>query len=219
MLSLVSFFAVTAMWASLTEAYKIYVTAPTAKTNSTAELTLNVKNRNAIGTWSCELVLPTGVTFESFSLVDARYPEAYEAEYTAEDKGNGVIAITVEGAEGVAMTGTDGAAATVTVKISDKATVGENIVTVQAQSLYEPNGSGHTHDAIETKWTIEQGEPAGIKGDVNGDEVVSIADVVAVLEAMAADKTVAEVPAADVNEDEVISIADVVKVLEIMAAN
>lgn len=214
MLSLVSFFAVTAMWASLTEAYKIYVTAPTAKTNSTAELTLSVKNRNAIGIWSCELVLPAGVTFESFSLVDARYPEAYEAEYKAEDKGNGVIAITVEGADGVAMTGTDGAAATVTVKISDKATVGENTITVQAQNLYEPNGTGHTHDAIETKWTIEQGEPAGVEGDANGDGEVTIDDVVAVLTAMANDLKDKQY---DVNKDGEVTIDDVVAVLTIMA--
>lgn len=57
-----------------------------------------------------------------------------------------------------------------------------------------------------------------IKGDVNEDGVVTIQDVVAVLEAMAADKTAAELPAADVNGDEAITIQDVVAVLEIMAA-
>lgn len=55
----------------------------------------------------------------------------------------------------------------------------------------------------------------GVTGDVNGDGVVTIQDVVAVLEMMAADNNDAT---GDVNGDGAVTIQDVVAVLEIMAA-
>lgn len=56
--------------------------------------------------------------------------------------------------------------------------------------------------------------PVAITGDTNGDGTVDIADVVAILNAMAADKTDAQY---DVNGDGDVDIADVVAVLNIMA--
>ena len=60
---------------------------------------------------------------------------------------------------------------------------------------------------------ITAGKPV-IKGDANVDNIVDIADVVAVLSAMASGDTS---PIYDVNEDSAIDIADVVEVLSIMA--
>ena len=80
LLSMVSFFVMATSWASLLEAYQIYVTGANAKTNSTAELTLNMKNRNAINMWECTLVLPEGVTFQSASLITARIPDGFNYE-------------------------------------------------------------------------------------------------------------------------------------------
>lgn len=55
----------------------------------------------------------------------------------------------------------------------------------------------------------------GIKGDVNGDEVVNISDVVAIINTMAGDTTFAST--SDVNGDGATNISDVVKVINIMA--
>ena len=55
----------------------------------------------------------------------------------------------------------------------------------------------------------------GIKGDVNGDEVVNISDVVAIINTMAGDTTFEAT--ADVNGDGATNISDVVKVINIMA--
>lgn len=55
----------------------------------------------------------------------------------------------------------------------------------------------------------------GLPGDVNGDDAITIKDVVAVLEIMAAD---GNNPLADINGDGAVTIKDVVAVLEIMAA-
>ena len=217
-LSLVSFFAMATMWASLTEAYQVYATGANGKTNGTAEITLNMKNRNAIGTWSCELVLPAGVSYESIKLVDSRYPETYAAVLTATSGTDNTVTISCEGEEGVTLTGTDGAVAIVTVKVAADATLGENVVTVKNISLIEAGGTIHTRTSTEFKWIIEEGAAPAVKGDVNGDGEITIADAVTVLNVMAGTETDAtKVAAADVNGDESVTVADAVTVLNIMA--
>ncbi|MCH5169254.1 MAG: dockerin type I repeat-containing protein [Prevotellaceae bacterium] len=218
LLSLVSFFAMTAMWASITDAYQIHVTAAANGTvGGTAELTLNMKNRNAIGTWVCDLVLPEGVTFEEITVVEGRYPAEYGTpQITAVDKGDGIVTITCEGEEGVALTGTDGAVATVTVKIGADVKPGNYTVTVENAKLIEVNGTIHDKKTFEFPWTIEEGAAPGIKGDVNDDGNVDIADAVEVLNVMAGQQTN---PKADVNDDGTVDIADLVEILNIMAGN
>ena len=215
LLSLVSFFAMTAMWASLTEAYKITVTGANGKTGATAELTLNMDNRNAIAGWDCTLVLPAGVVFKSATLVNARYPEAYEAAFVATDNGDGTVSFSCEGAEGVAMTGTAGAVATVVVEIPTDFTPGEYTVNVKNTVLYGADGVEHPGKATEFAWTIEPGPEPGVEGDLNGDGVVNIADAVTVLDIMAAGEYD---PKADLTKDQQVNIADFVSILDIMAA-
>ena len=55
----------------------------------------------------------------------------------------------------------------------------------------------------------------GIKGDLNGDTKVDIADAVTVLNAMAGESPESKY---DVNEDGKVDIADFVSILNIMAA-
>ena len=215
LLSLVSFFAMTAMWASILDAYKITVSGENAKTNSTAVLTLSMDNKQLISIWQCTLVLPEGVTFESVEAVAARYPEAYgtpEIKAVPSEDGR-TIALSCEGEDGVTLTGTAGAIATVTVKIGD-IEPGEYAVTVKNATLYEVDRSSkHDKETFEYTWTIEQGE-TGIEGDLTGDGVVNIADAVSVLELMASGEYSKE---ADLTGDGVVNIADFVSILEIMA--
>ena len=207
----------TATWASLVEAYQIYVTAANGKTYNDAELTLNMKNRNFINTWTCKLVLPTGVTFKSAELVTARVPEGYDAQFVATDNGDGSVTITCTGAEGVTFTGTDGAVATVTVAIAGDAPVGECVVTVKDAKLQEADGvSIHNYETKEFTWTIEEGEDPnpGVTGDLTGDGKVDIADAVTVLDVMASGEFN---EAADLTGDGKVDIADFVTILDIMA--
>jgi len=218
LLSLVSFFAMTAMWASLTDAYQIYVTAAAnGKTGATAELTLNMKNKLAIATWKCELVLPEGVTYESVEAVDGRYPAEYAPTFNVTTGDDGVVTIICEGEEGVAITGTEGAVAKVTVKIASDVTPGDYIVKIKSAQLTEPGESATIHNnnkAVEFTWNIEQGEVA-VAGDLNGDGTVDIADAVSVLEIMAEGSDDA---AADLNGDGKVDIADFVTILQMMAS-
>ena len=215
LLSLVSFFAMTAMWASLVDAYKITVTAPNAKTNSTAVLTLSMDNRNAIGTWKCTLVLPEGVTFKSAEVSGSRYPEGYNAALTPTPANDNEVRLFCEGTPGVALTGTAGEIATVTVEIAADAPVGDCIISVKDAVLTEVNDTEHNQELKEFTWTIEQGEEPGVDGDLNGDNKVDIADAVTVLNIMASGEYNA---AADLNDDQKVDIADYVTVLNIMAA-
>ena len=218
LLSLVSFFAMTAMWASLTDAYQIYVTAAAnGKTGATAELTLNMKNKTAIATWKCELVLPEGVTYEGVEAIDGRYPAEYAPTFNVTTGDDGVVTIICEGEEGVAITGTEGAVAKVTVKIASDVTPGDYIVKIKSAQLTEPGISGTIRDnkkAVEFTWTIEEGQVA-VAGDLNGDGTVDIADAVSVLEIMAEGSNDA---AADLNGDGKVDIADFVTILQMMAS-
>jgi len=218
LLSLVSFFAMTTMWASLVDAYQIYVTAAAnGKTGATAELTLNMKNKTAIATWKCELVLPEGVTYEGVEAVDGRYPAEYAPTFNVTTGNDGVVTIICEGEDGVAITGTDGAVAKVTVKIASDVAPGDYTVTIKSAQLTEPGTSAQIRDnkkAVEFTWTIEQGAEPGIKGDLNGDKKVDIADAVSILNVMAEGTND---PKADLNDDGKVDIADFVTVLNIMA--
>jgi hypothetical protein len=204
----------TAMSASLLEAYKIYVTAgANGKQGATAELTVNMKNKNAIASWNCTIVLPTGVTFQSAELLNARVPEGYEAEFNAVANEDGTVSLSCAGAEGVTFTGTDGAVAKIIVAVAADAPVGDCTVNVKSALLEEPDGTGYNRSNNEFTWTIEEGV-AFQRGDVNCDGDITVADAVTVLNAMAGE----EVPGnADVNGDGEVTVADFVKVLNIMA--
>jgi len=216
LLSLVSFFAMTAMWASLVDAYKITVTADAAgKAGETAELTLSMDNKNAIGIWQCTLVLPEGVTYQGIEFVAARYPEAYNGEITVTPNEDGTVTFACAGEAGVALTGTAGAIATVTVAIAADVAPGEYTVTVKDTKLVEPNDAIHKDTKNrEFVWTIEEGQQGGIEGDLNGDGKVDIADAVQVLNIMASGEYN---EAADLNKDQKVDIADFVMILNIMA--
>ena len=56
---------------------------------------------------------------------------------------------------------------------------------------------------------------AAPKGDVNGDNVVDVADITAVIAVMAAS---ANDPKADINGDGIVDVADISAVISIMAA-
>lgn len=214
LLSLVSFFAMTAMWASLTDAYQIYVAAANGKTGATAELTISMKNKEAnIGTWVADLTLPEGVTFESIETIAGRYPEGYNAVINAVSSEN-VIHIVCEGEEGVALTGTDGAVAKVIVKIDADVTPGNYTVKVANALLTTIAGDIKNGKEFEFTWTIEQGEEPGIRGDLNGDTKVDIADAVSILNIMAEGTND---PIGDLNGDGKVDIADFVTILNIMA--
>ena len=67
---------------------------------------------------------------------------------------NGSVSIFWEGTEGVGMTGTDGAIATVTVEIADTVTSGKHMVVVLNMQCAESNGNTYDKAYTEFKWPI-----------------------------------------------------------------
>lgn len=220
LLSLVSFFAMASMWASLPGYYYLYLTADAnGKTNATATLTLNLKNTktDVIGSWQGTVVLPEGVTYVdgSVAVVSNRYPEGYNAELTATVNEDGSVTFFCEGEDGVALTGSDGAVATFDVQIASTVEPGDFTLTVKDMTRTGIDGTiyGDPNETTEFTWTIEEGTTIAV-GDVNADGSIDVADAVSVLNAMAG---VAVSGNADVNGDGSVDIADFVAVLNKMA--
>ena len=219
LLSLVSFFAMTAMWASLTQNYRLSVTAAeNGKANAEAELTLNLKNTGTFGvlTWACTVTLPEGVTYveDSFAPVDGRFTTA--PTLTAVVNEDGTVTFSCECAGEEVVLGSEGPVATFKVAVGD-VEPGDYAVSVKNESFVIKDGPVElvTPDAGDPyTWTIEAGS-AGLVGDVNLDGTVDIADAVCVLNAMA-EQSVPGNP--DVNNDGEVDIADLVTILNIMAA-
>ena len=60
--------------------------------------------------------------------------------------------------------------------------------------------------------------PVGLlKGDVNGDGTVDVADITAVISVLAASETAVSSPSADVNDDGTVDVADITAIVSIMA--
>ena len=198
LLSLMSFFMMTAMWASLQNAYQIYVTGANGKTGETCDLTLNMKTGDAgVWSWTCTVVLPQGVTFVDAAIDPARYPEDFAATFTATPNEDGTVTFSCFGADTKVITGTDGAIATFQVAVAEDVAPGD----------YALNSF---------TWTIEEGVVA-VTGDVNGDGGVDVADYTFILNCMADEAEASEYPSADVNGDGSIDVADATFVLNIMA--
>jgi len=80
-----------------------------------------------------------------------------------------------------------------------------------------------TNEVSTSDWVIMDnwklfylGESTSIKGDVNGDGAVNVADISAIIDVMAGTSSIA---AADVNGDGAVNVADISAVIDIMAAN
>ena len=216
LLSLMSFFVMTSMWATLASYYQMKVTASAnGKTGETATLTLNLENKNAVTTWQCLVTLPEGVTYKegTFAIVDGRYPEGYNANVVATVNGDGTVTFFCEGEESIALTGTAGAVATFDVEVASEVVPNDYAVVVNNSDVTEVNGTTyHWKTANEYVWTIEQGATV-IQGDLNNDGVVNFTDATSILTVMGTGEYNAS---ADVNNDGVVNFTDYMSILTIM---
>lgn len=178
LLSLVSFFAMTAMWAGLTDNFYVIASGAAGKTGQTAELTLNLLNKNAISSWSCTVVLPAGVEFvEGSAVADAsRYPTA--PALTATKNADGSVSFAcggeVEGSGAAPL-----AVATFQVTIAADVTPADYpVVTKDFLFVLVSGETRNVQDEKEYTWTIEAGGP---NLDINEDGDVNLADAQALL--------------------------------------
>ena len=217
LLSLVSFFTMTAMWATLNDNFKLYFAEnlEAGKVGQKATLVLNMKNttERPIAKWTGKIVLPEGVTYVDGSavVVPGRYPSNYNPQLTVTTDGD--LVLTCEGAEGVAIDGTDGAVASIQVEIASTVAPGNVVLKVDGVVLTEPNDHMINLAASETPWTIEEGS-TGLLGDFNLDGNIDAADLEYIYTLIAGEMYAAD---ADFNNDGSVDAADAEFILAIIA--
>ncbi len=107
-------------------------------------------------------------------------------------------------------------------KVTGEAAQSELVFSIDISKLDQ---GSHTFNFRAQYMFGEWGEPftaeftkSIIKGDVNGDGIVDVADIATIISVMAAgDKIVETVISADVNEDGVVDVADIATIISIMA--
>lgn len=175
---------------TLKEAYKIYVTAENGQVGSSAELILNMKNRTAISTWVCTLVLPEGVTFREASPYydSGRYPEGNAPIFntTVNNDGSVFFTCTLDGEDKPTFSGTDGAVAVVTVDIASTVAPNNYDIIIRDAKLLEPNDATYVYDEQKFTWTIEENAVTygtitfDLNGAVNDEGVPVVIDPITV---------------------------------------
>lgn len=202
---------VTASFANIErQKYSMALADATVTAGKTVQVELSMKNAKAVTSWQTKLALPEGVQFVSVEAAGTRY--AAEATVNSSEA-DGVVTIAWDDEEN-AMTGTEGVVATITLKVAANVAAGTYPLTLQGCTIISDKEWTRTEDFAATL-TVE--EATGLKGDVNGDGSVDVADIQAILNNIAEDATPATAPVADVNEDGSIDVADIQAVLNIIA--
>lgn len=202
---------VTASFANIErQKYSMALADATVTAGQTVQVELSMKNAKAVTSWQTKLALPEGVEFVSVEAAGTRYAAEATVNSSVAD---GVVTLAWDD-DANAMTGTEGVVATITLKVDAKVAAGTYPLTLNGCVIVSDKEWTRTEDFAATL-TVE--EAIAIKGDVNGDKKVDVADVQAILNHIADDATPATAPEANVNGDEKIDVADIQAVLNIIA--
>ncbi|MBO7141221.1 MAG: leucine-rich repeat protein [Prevotella sp.] len=106
----------------------------------------------------------------------------------------------------------------VTSLITDPFEINENVFSNNGSfttaTLYVPRGTKEKYEATSAWNKFQTIVETWLKGDVNGDGAVDVADIAAIIDVMA--KGTYD-PEADVNEDKTVDVADIATIIDIMA--
>ena len=195
--------------AKLTDA--IYANPVTAFLSSEATMTINLKNAQATNAYSFDLVLPEGVTIDSYTLSSRHNGHA---ETMNRNETTGVYSFAVLSLQSKEVEGNDGAIWTLKLKMADNMAEGDYAVKIQNAKYSLTSGSAKvTMPETISKLTIEN----YVKGDVNGDGEADIADAVCIVNHVVGKATpVFVAKAADVNGDGDADIADAVRIVNLV---
>jgi hypothetical protein len=188
----------------------IYADDATGSKGSTTYLTINMKNAQATSGYSFDLKLPAGVTVESRKLSNRHEEHSSSMNYHA-DTGVYSFAVTPSSYE---ISGNDGAIMTLKLKVADDVALGDYAVRIQNAKYSLPLGEEKI-PLVETVSKLLIGNY--IKGDVNGDGDVDIADAVCIVNHVVGKPTPKfNAMAADVNGDGDTDIADAVRIVNLV---
>ena len=193
----------------------IYIEPFTARAGEDVQIEVKLKNAEAATSYGFELVLPEGMTIAVNSdneFDDELTLSSRNSKHSATTNllANGNYKIGVASMSSKAITGNEGTVLTITAHMSEDMAEGDYPIQIASPLLVSTDASKPTILATQTKVTVEN----YVKGDVDGDGVVDLADAVLVINyyvGKAVNLPVAQ--AADVDGDGTIDLADAVKII------
>ena len=195
----------------------VYSNAANGSKGTTARLSISLKNAKSTNAYSFDLVLPDGVTLATDDKGDyiCSLSNRHNGQTpTINNKSTGVYSFAVFSLSGSELSDNDGVILTLKVNIADNVDYGDYAVKIQNAKYSLPSGAAK----------VAMPETVGVltvanylKGDVNGDGDVDIADAVCIVNHVVGKPTPMFVAAAaDVNGDGDIDIADAVRIVNLV---
>jgi hypothetical protein len=193
----------------------IYVVPLKGSTGSNVNIEVKLKNDNSVTSYGFELVLPAGVTISTST--DGNFDDAVTMSgrhkghtLTTNKLENNTYKVGVASLSSKSLTDNDGLVLTIQAHVADNIAEGEYAIGVQNPLIVNTDGTKPAVQSTQSKITIVD----YIKGDVDGDGVIDLADAVLIINHYVG-KPVAKFndKAADVDGDGVIDLADAVRII------
>lgn len=188
------------------------------------ELNMKCAEEN-ITAFQCDVYLPEGVEWKH--TVDKRGKVVYDQPTFNEDRTDesyhsiSPIALNADGSYRMIVYSmaneiileTDGAILTLPLSISEEMEAGDYNLIIKGIVVTDVNKQQTLVDKVVSRLTI----PSYTLGDVNGDDMINVTDVVSVIAYILGDHSSDFIfPAGDINEDGVINVTDVVSIIDII---
>lgn len=188
------------------------------------ELNLKCAEEN-ITAFQCDIFLPEGVTWKSTTdkrgnivydqptFNEDRTDESYHSISPIAQNADGSYRMIVYSMANEIILETDGAILTLPLSISEEMEAGDYNLIIKGIVVTDVNKQQTLVDKVVSRLTI----PSYTLGDVNGDDMINVTDVVSVIAYILGDHSSDFIfPAGDINEDGVINVTDVVSIIDII---
>ena len=193
----------------------IYVDPASGRAGDNVSIKVCMKNANIVTSYGFELVLPQGMSIATTSDGDFDAAVTMSTRHkghtlTTNKLANNTYKVGVASLSSKALTGNDGLVLTIKAHVADNMAVGEYPIMIQNPLIVNTDGTKPAVQNTQSKITIED----YMKGDVDGDGVVDLADAVLVINhyvGKPVNKFITK--AADVDGDGVIDLADAVRII------
>lgn len=155
----------------------------TAKAGEIVTLSVGLNNTANINNFQFDIVLPEGVSIVADEYGDLLVALSTERTTLArhilscEPQANGSVRVVCTSMKNYLFNGNSGEVAIITLKLSDDINAGTYSIILNEIELSTPQMVSYNPDPVECTLTVQGYTPSGVYGDVNGDGIVSIADV------------------------------------------
>ena len=160
----------------------IYIEPANALVGNEVSLQVNLKNANTATSYGFELVLPEGLSISTMS--DGSFDDAITMStrhkghtLTTNKLAGNTYKVAVASISSKALSDNDGLVLTIKARVADNMAVGDYPIKVQSPLIVNTDGTKPPVQDTQSKITIED----YVKGDVDGDGVVDLADAVLVI--------------------------------------